>query len=79
MATLTCFTAEAIAASYWNFILPSHPDCEIYLSGGGVHNRFLIARLKQALPGFRIRSIADLAANPDAKEAVAFGILGYLT
>ena len=47
----------------------------LYVSGGGVHNRFLIERLDASLPGVPVRSIADLGMDPDAKEAILFAAL----
>lgn len=53
----------------------------IYIAGGGVHNAFLLACIQQYLDEANMRaslhSFAELS-NPDAKEAVAFAVLGYL-
>jgi anhydro-N-acetylmuramic acid kinase len=49
---------------------------EVIVSGGGVHNRFLMERLASALP---IKTTADFGIDPDAKEAIAFAVLAYQT
>jgi len=50
---------------------------ELIVSGGGVHNRFLMDRLRDRLPDFAISTSAGLGIDPDAKEAIAFAILAY--
>lgn len=47
----------------------------VYVSGGGMHNPFLLQRLKVHLSGIEIKSVSDLNVNPDAKEAVIFAVL----
>ena len=64
------------------------------LSGGGANNPVLVERLKSLAPELRWRTTAGAGAggagggggggadggvNPDAKEAVGFAVLGYLT
>ena len=73
-ATVTAFTAWSIADAYRT--LPALPD-EIILGGGGAHNPTLRAVLGQALPGIRVLTHADVGMDDDAKEALAFAVLGY--
>ena len=77
VATVTAFTAQSIADAYRRF-LPAMPD-EVILSGGGVHNRTLVGRLKEELPESDVRSMADFGIDPDAKEAISFAILAAET
>jgi len=79
VATATAFTAESIAASYRDFILPECALDEVILGGGGSYNRTLREMLQDRLPGVRILVHEDLGINGDAKEAVAFAILGNET
>jgi anhydro-N-acetylmuramic acid kinase len=79
LATLTLFTAQAIATSYGTFVAPRAPVDEVYLSGGGVHNRTLLSHLARLLAPVPVRSLADLGFDPDAKEAVAFAVLANET
>ncbi len=50
---------------------------ELIVSGGGVHNRRIMRRLDELLPGIDVASSADFGIDPDAKEAIAFAILAY--
>lgn len=77
LATLTAFTVETIAGAYRRW-LPRVPR-EVILGGGGVHNHTLRALLADALPEVRWRTHAEFGIPDDAKEAVAFAILGNET
>ena len=46
-------------------------------SGGGVHNRQLMRRLRELLSPRKLSTTADHGIDPDAKEAIAFAILAY--
>lgn len=76
IATLTEFTARSIVQSYHQF-LPGIPP-EVILSGGGVHNRFLVQRLQLHLPNSQVLTCEQVGINTNFKEAIAFAILGYL-
>lgn len=74
-ATLTAFTAASIADSYRRF-LPEPPE-EVIVGGGGASNPTLLRMLAGHLPGVPVLRQEDLGFSSDAKEAVAFAILGY--
>ena len=71
-ATLVELSAITIARGI--ALLPSTPD-ECFICGGGVHNRYLMNRLQQALPNCQILSTSQLGLDPDYVEAVAFAWL----
>lgn len=74
MATLNRLTATVICDSLKT--IPSDGTItNVFVSGGGMHNPLVLSYLQEHLPGFRIRSTADLGINPDAKEAILFAIL----
>lgn len=76
IATATEFTARSIAHG----ILVSAPENpEVIVSGGGIHNRWLLSRLACHLKRFPICSSAEYGVDPDAKEAIAFAVLAYQT
>jgi anhydro-N-acetylmuramic acid kinase len=75
VATLTEFTAASVADALQRFVLPQYPVQRIIASGGGVHNRTLMARLQALLPDIIIESSAQHGIDPDFKEAVAFAVL----
>lgn len=78
VATAAELTAQTIAVSIARWV-PGTP--EVVISGGGMHHPVLAARLESLLAerDQRLRRFDDLFFNGDAKEAVAFALLGYLT
>lgn len=77
LATLTRFTALAIARSYRE-LLPAPPD-EIYLCGGGAANPTLFAHIAQLCAPIPVYNISVLGIDPNAKEALAFAVLANET
>lgn len=79
IATLTWFTAYSIAENYRRFILDKHDVKKVILGGGGAHNASLRHFLANELPGIAVLTQEDLGYSSDAKEAIAFVILGNET
>jgi anhydro-N-acetylmuramic acid kinase len=77
LATLTRFSAEAIARSYRE-ALPAMPD-EVFVSGGGALNPTLMRHLVELLAPIPVQSLAALGVDPEAKEAIAFAVLANQT
>ena len=77
MATLTRFSAEAIASSY-RMLLPVPPE-EVYVSGGGALNLTLMRHLAEVLAPVRVGTTRDLGVDPEAKEALLFAVLANET
>jgi len=77
IATATEFTSWSSARA----TLDSTPNSngEVVVSGGGIHNRWLIRRLQYYLAPWKIKSTAEFGVDPDAKEAIAFAVLAYRT
>ncbi len=72
VATLTEVTARSVAQSYeW---LEFGVD-EVFVCGGGAHNRHLMARLGSLLPVTRVSVLDDLGWPVDCREAAAFALL----
>ncbi|WP_150466927.1 anhydro-N-acetylmuramic acid kinase AnmK [Francisella sp. SYW-9] len=76
--TLTLFTAESIARAYKDFVLSKHDLDQIIFTGGGAYNKFLIKAIAGLLE-VDILTFEDVGENSDAKEAVAFAVLGNET
>lgn len=74
MATITAFTAKSIAYSVQEY-LEDLPD-KLIVGGGGSKNKTLIKYLKEFLPECKVLLNEDLGIDSDAKEAVAFAVLG---
>ena len=79
VATLTAFTVESVALALERFVLPHRRVTRLWVSGGGVHNRTLLARLAARLAPLPVASLAERGMDPDAKEAVGFAILAHET
>lgn len=76
LATLTELTAVSIADAMRSLPL-SNP--ETIVSGGGAHNRHLLSRLTARLAPNRVEISDVMGIACDAKEAIAFAVLGYET
>ena len=77
VATAVELTARSIARAIAEWV-PGAP--EVVVSGGGAHHPGLMQSLKAALArGGPLRRFDDLFFDGDAKEAVAFALLGYLS
>ncbi|MCU0449241.1 MAG: anhydro-N-acetylmuramic acid kinase [Bernardetiaceae bacterium] len=74
MATLNRFSANRIAQAIGQAIGPRR-DFVVFVSGGGMHNPLLMSNIQEQLPRLEFRTTAQLAINPDAKEAVLFAVL----
>lgn len=69
IATATELTARSIARA-----IPEGMR-ELIVSGGGVHNRHLMNRIRALLPSMNVVTSEAHGIDPDAKEAIAFAIL----
>ncbi len=76
LATLTAFTVRTVADA----VRGAAPRAaRVIVSGGGAHNRTLLNGLAAALPGVAVMRSDAFGIDPDAKEAIAFAILGRET
>jgi anhydro-N-acetylmuramic acid kinase len=79
VATAVELTARSVAEAVGRW---TPPGVEVVASGGGCHHPGLMAALERHLAaagGHALRRFSDLFFPGDAKEAVAFALLGYLT
>jgi anhydro-N-acetylmuramic acid kinase len=77
VASAVALTARSIGDAFRRFI--PEPVSGILVSGGGAENPALIDALTAVLPrGITIRRFADVYFDGEAKEAVAFALLGRL-
>ncbi len=75
IATLTAFSAESIAKSYQDFVLPKDLD-EILVAGGGALNPTLMAMLRERLPT-PIKTFEEAGWHSKDRESLAFAVMGY--
>lgn len=77
VATAVKLTAGSIADAFRRFI--PEPVTELLASGGGAENPALMDALSEALPrSIQVKRFADVYFDGEAKEAVAFALLGRL-
>lgn len=74
IATLTALTARTVADA----VRGAEVDT-LVVSGGGAANPTLMRMLGAELPGVRLVPSAELGAPRDAKEAIAFALIGWQT
>ncbi|MFF4835045.1 anhydro-N-acetylmuramic acid kinase [Streptomyces sp. NPDC001315] len=74
LATLTRLTAVTVTDA-----CRAHGVTQLVVSGGGVRNPVLMGMIAEKLPGVPLRPSEELGLPSDAKEALAFAILGFLT
>lgn len=88
VATATALTAESIFEAYRRFVwphlgqkAPMASGIEYVVGGGGARNPVLMQMLRQRLEplGVKVRSTDDFGIPTQAKEAVAFALLAWLT
>lgn len=80
VATATALTATSIAQAYLQFVIPITKVEEVIVSGGGAHNQTLLRMLQSQLPAeMTVMTTQQFGMPDDAKEAVAFAILGHET
>ena len=76
IATAVALTAESIADAFRRFI--PEPVTEVVLSGGGARNPALVEAIAARMAPVRVARFDDLFFDGEAKEAVAFALMGYL-
>ncbi|MCS6775152.1 MAG: anhydro-N-acetylmuramic acid kinase [Chloroherpetonaceae bacterium] len=79
IATATALTAESVALAFRRWLLPQGPVETVILGGGGTHNRTLVRMLADQLTPSRLTTHGALGVPDDAKEALAFAIMGHET
>ena len=75
LATITAFTAKTVQNQLEQFVLNECEIDELYVSGGGAHNEMIMKLLSKYINA-DVRNVDKLNFSGDAKEAIAFAILG---
>jgi anhydro-N-acetylmuramic acid kinase len=80
VATAVELTARSVADAYARFVV--EPAAEVLVSGGGARHPVVVETLGHTLRMLRspvaLRRFDDVFFDGEAKEAVAFALLGYL-
>jgi anhydro-N-acetylmuramic acid kinase len=78
LATAAWLTGMTISVAFGNHVGGNPVD--LIVSGGGTRNKAMMSRLASFLPSFvLLRTTSDFGVPPDAKEAIAFALLGAAT
>ncbi|MDQ6828017.1 MAG: anhydro-N-acetylmuramic acid kinase, partial [Gemmatimonadota bacterium] len=76
IASAVLLTARSIGDAYARWV-PNEAN-DVILSGGGTRNSTLVDAISAALAPRTVRIFDDVFFDAEAKEAVAFALLGYL-
>ena len=76
VATAVALTAASIGDALRRFV--REPVTELVLSGGGARNPALVDAIAAAVAPAAVRKFDDIFFDGEAKEAVAFALLGWL-
>jgi anhydro-N-acetylmuramic acid kinase len=85
VATATALTAASVVDAYRRFVVGhlerSESPVEFVVAGGGANNDALIGMLREGLEplGVKVRLMEELGVPAQAKEAVAFALLAWLS
>ena len=88
IATATALTAASILDAYRRFVwghlgqnAPLARQIEYVVAGGGANNSMLMSMLRTGLEplGVKVRPMEELGVPAQAKEAVAFALMAWLT
>jgi len=70
--TLCLFTAKTIALSFAHIPRPNL----LLIGGGGAHNQTMLSYIRALLPDVEVKTQDEYGFSADAKEAIAFALLG---
>jgi anhydro-N-acetylmuramic acid kinase len=76
VATAVLLTARSVGDAYHRFV--AEPVADVLVSGGGARNPALFDAIARALAPRVVRRFEDAFFDGEAKEAVAFALLGHL-
>jgi anhydro-N-acetylmuramic acid kinase len=85
IATVSDFTAKTVYENFRRFLSPTAvqtghaPLAELFVSGGGAQNKFLLHSLGRYFAGTRVGVAENLGISSDAKEAICFAVLANET
>lgn len=74
IATVTAFTAEAIAYNCKRFLGPID---EVIVGGGGAFNKTLLAMIRERFPHAKVTTTDEYGIPAKAREAMGFALLAY--
>lgn len=79
IATVTEFTTSAVRKNFDQFLSRKGKVDELYVSGGGAHNPFMMESLQRHFAGTNMKDAEGLGISSDAKEAICFAVFANET
>ena len=79
VATATALTALSIRHAFEHFVALDHKVARVIVSGGGVHNPTLMGMIQEHMGPIPVEPASAFDLDPDAKEAICFGMMAYAT
>lgn len=80
LTTISNFTAYGVYRNYEKFIQAETEIEELFVSGGGSHNKYLMKSLQKYFgKNVLVKSVENLGISSDAKEAICFAVLANET
>ena len=77
MATGAMLTVLSIYQAYARFIRERSELDALIVSGGGMHNEYLMDRLENTFAPIPVKTVEDYGLDADAKEALCFAVLAH--
>ncbi len=79
VTTVAELTVRTISDAIDRFVRPRFQPDKLLAAGGGVHNDYIMSRLRTLLPETEVTTLAAAGVDPDAKEAVCFALFAHET
>jgi anhydro-N-acetylmuramic acid kinase len=79
IATASELTVWSIWDAYRRYVQPHHKIKQVIVSGGGVHNKYLLNRLCELFYPVEVITSDKAGYDPDAVEAIVFALLANQT
>ena len=79
VCTAAELTARTVSDAVLNYTETTHDWDRLLVSGGGVHNAYLMGRLQELLPRLKVAPTDSMGIPADAKEAIGFAVLANET
>jgi anhydro-N-acetylmuramic acid kinase len=79
LSTLTAAIPRTVLHGITRFALPINKVDEVLLCGGGAHNPVLLKHFIETMRPATVKLTDEYGVPGDAREAMAFALLGYLT
>jgi len=77
LATTAELTVRSIIQRTKTLVARDKNIRSLYLTGGGVRNKFFTRRLKECFTNLKVGTVKELGYDPDLVEAASFAVMGY--